>query len=806
MNDVFYSGIKPNLFPHEREAKDIEHAKELCSTTHFWWVNHLSDYSNFDFEFLPQRGSETRQRHAWPSQHQKDSGTYYIPKDGYVDTNYRKDGVVIPRIKSDWGEGNLFDYTWHPDPTDPPYIYVFGNQWYSPEKMSTVEYHVPGATDYKYIHELKAMLPPTTKNWHKLTDAPFEFDYSWIPDPHDMPFIYVFGNQHYSAEVMPTIEYHVPGSTDKKYINDITAKLTPDFDKWNIPAGLNVDKFDFTWCPEPGTPPFVYQFGTQWQKTGGPKYVVPGATDIKYIDSPRAIKKTRDFVLNPSIDSYWMLPEKLIIESFDWTWHPDATESPYIYQFNTQHQVTGGPQYVMAGATEIKYVTQPNVKGRYAGVAICEIDHTDGNAGKIPKTLKTVRYFDNYLSTLKRIAKSIDLKYKFAWICSSICNYTNFDFTWHPVQWQETMLHVFPSDDEKFGDTFFINVQSFLESIDDFESLEDYDLNFTDIPVARRPMPVIAHEYDTQVEAIQKNDWQGPLALFKVGGTAAEMPAVPLWRLQTKTVGPLSKGASQVIIPSTVKPYVKTQVYDYPFIDRTQVHLGYDKPLDIVFIDNGEKDADYNYKYLYRAYQRANDNKIHRSSGVNGRVAAYRAAAELSTTPWFFAVFAKLEVSDTFDWTWQPDRLQEPKHYIFHAENPVNGLVYGHQAMIAYNKKLVLENIAQGLDFTLDQAHEVVPILSGRAYYYTDAWTCWRTAFRECIKLKDSLPDLENEYRLEQWLTIDNTKDQWSMKGAQDAVEYYNAVNGDFVELKKSYEWDWLASYALLKRNLAPNQ
>jgi hypothetical protein len=26
-------------------------------------------------------------------------------------------------------------------------------------------------------------------------------------------------------------------------------------------------------------------------------------------------------------------------------------------------------------------------------------------------------------------------------------------------------------------------------------------------------------------------------------------------------------------------------------------------------------------------------------------VAAYRAAAELSTTPWFFAVFAKLEVS-----------------------------------------------------------------------------------------------------------------------------------------------------------------
>jgi hypothetical protein len=67
-------------------------------------------------------------------------------------------------------------------------------------------------------------------------------------------------------------------------------------------------------------------------------------------------------------------------------------------------------------------------------------------------------------------------------------------------------------------------------------------------------------------------------------------------------------------------------------------------------------------------------------------------------------VFAKLEVSSSFDWSWQPDRLQEPKHYIFHALNPVNGLEYGHQAMIAYNRKLVLENTAPGLDFTLDSS------------------------------------------------------------------------------------------------------
>jgi hypothetical protein len=190
------------------------------------------------------------------------------------------------------------------------------------------------------------------------------------------------------------------------------------------------------------------------------------------------------------------------------------------------------------------------------------------------------------------------------------------------------------------------------------------------------------------------------------------------------------------------------------------------------------------------------------SRGVTGRVAAYHAAARLSTTPWFFAVFAKLRVNPEFDWSWQPDRLQESKHYIFHAFNPTNGLTYGHQAMIAYNKKLVLSNPGQGLDFTLDSAHEVVPILSGTAECVHTPWMAWRTAFRECVKLCGQT-DVESKYRLDKWLNRGALEHgEWSIHGAEDAVEYYDAVNGDMAELRKSYDWAWLASYALLKRNL----
>ena len=143
--------------------------------------------------------------------------------------------------------------------------------------------------------------------------------------------------------------------------------------------------------------------------------------------------------------------------------------------------------------------------------------------------------------------------------------------------------------------------------------------------------------------------------------------------------------------------------------------------------------------------------------------------------------------------------MQEAKHYIFHAYNPVNNLVYGHQAMIAYNRRLVLENTGHGLDFTLDQAHEVIPVVSGTAYYDNDPLTCWRTAFRECIKLRHSLPDVENDYRLQQWLSIgEGVNGHWSTAGANDAVKYYESVSGDFNQLKKSYEWAWLTSYAMI--------
>jgi hypothetical protein len=121
---------------------------------------------------------------------------------------------------------------------------------------------------------------------------------------------------------------------------------------------------------------------------------------------------------------------------------------------------------------------------------------------------------------------------------------------------------------------------------------------------------------------------------------------------------------------------------------------------------------------------------------------------------------------------------------------------------------LVLANQGRGLDFTLDDPHDVVPIISGVADYADTPWSAWRTAFREVLKLRASAPDVETEYRINKWLTPSKTgirNAEWSHIGADDAMEYYDSVGGDFDALKKSYEWAWLASYAFMRRGISPN-
>jgi hypothetical protein len=791
MFDVFYSGIKPGVLAHELHADSIEHARQLSRTEYFWWITYLSDYGKFDFLYVPPtwQGQYT---HTWPSQHHEYSGTYLVPR-AAVDIQYHFHTEILPNKRSLNHYRTLtqseFDHTWAPHPHDPPYIYVFGNQWWPAETWPTVEYHVPGATERKYMDTPRAALPQNpNRSWYNVV-ADCDWDYSWRPDPGDPPYIYVFGNQWWPAEKMPTVEYRTPGATERKFMSWPRAILLPSLQNWKTPTDVNIDDFDFTWQPDPGSPPLIYQFGTQWQRTGGPQYVVPGATEVKYQTCPRAVKTSKD--------ANWLVPDGADADTFDWTWHPDATEPPYMYQFATQHQRTGGPQYIVPGATEVKYVDQIRIEILANSVAIYEIDHLDGNAGHIPNTVRRVRYFDNYRDTLIRLAKSIGDKHEYVWVCSSICDYTGFDFSWHPEAWQATMLHVFASNEQKFGDTFFMHVPTFAARAESKALLDWYDVNYVpNISVPRYAMPVVQHTGDSHVDRVKTHSWTAPLTLFTVDTDPPIITTVNLWRDKTKTIVPLSPGATSVIVPQSAVPYVKTQLYDYPYIDKNFYKLNQFTPQDIVFISYDEPEADENWKKLSQRFP------AKRVDGVKGMEAALEAAADQSSTPWYYAVFAKTQLSDSFDFSFVPDRMQQPKHYIFDCKNQSNGLVYGHMGIVLYNVDGIrtINNIGNfGIDYTLSFPHESIPILSCLGDFATTPYHAWRTAFRECAKLayfESNAPSVDGTYRLQVWQNkASGRNSEWVLNGAQDGVEFFNSTQGNLNTLKNSFRWDWLREY-----------
>ena len=804
MFDVFYIGNKPNLFAHEQLASSIEEASKLSRTRLYWCIYSNCDYSNFDFTYVPAPWEE-QFVHVWPTAWHQFGGAFLCNKETVQNQQYYFHKTVVDVLPTEHNWNTLhkiesFDYTWHPHPFDPPYIYVFGNQWYGPEQMPTVEYHMPGATTRKYLYEPQACLPVTQENWVVNSDIPVEFDFSWCPDPHDPPYIYVFGNQHWAGERSSTIEYHVPGATERKFVDNIQAKLSSldifFIDKLNPQAQSRFNKLQ-------------------------EKY--PHIQKIRHANS---LEDTmRRCATRSKTARFWAISSENNYSNFNFDWQPEPWQHHMTHVFPSQWNKWSDTYLISKWEFErhIKWATKieqfPNlnfvetqqVQAEDDGTMIYYIDHGNDNTmtvdtlqARYPK-LKVTRFVDNYLDTFKRIISVATTEY--VWIINSVCDYTTFDFSWTPEPWQSDMIHVFASKSasgnelQKYGDTFYINVESFKNQMHDLELLDWFNvINYcNDQVVPRLPVPVVYYQQDSVVEAIKEYNFNFPYALFCSTSADSSYIHTPmcLWRSQTRIAQGLNSGNSAALIPKDVKTYIGTQVYDYPYVARNQ-YIDQHVP-DVIFISNGESMAEENWNILKAQCPRAK-----RSDGVTGRELAYKTAAQLSATPWFYAVFAKTEVLPTFNFDYQPDYFQQPKHYIFHSRNPLNGLEYGAMNVNLYNRQLVLDT-DPGLDFTLSQAHDVVPVCISISRFNTDPWITWRSAFREVLKLKrevDLGTTLEIEYRLNTWCTVANGENaEYCLQGARDALGYYAEVGGNYEALKLSFDWAWCQEYYYKKYN-----
>jgi hypothetical protein len=401
---------------------------------------------------------------------------------------------------------------------------------------------------------------------------------------------------------------------------------------------------------------------------------------------------------------------------------------------------------------------------------------------------RVVPFIGSYFEILKSVVD--DIKTEYFWFFANFVDMKTIDVDYIPEQHECDQLHVWYTTHSmgglnQEGNVMLIPTKKFKKKMHGLKFLRDFkDINYHAHPTMyQRPLSTTIFKLSD------------PLISYKKTGTEfytwminrhcdADIPNFYPSFWEDEKMYTWGETKDIILVPSGKD--IK-QLYDF---DR-HVHFDYDyetKPMDIVFLSYDEPSAGKYWQVLKEKYPRAK-----RIQGVKGRTQAYHAAAAMSETDYFFAVFPTIELDDGFDFTFQPDRLREACHYIFHAKNPVNGLEYGHRAVILYNKHLCLSTIHPNLDFTLSQPHTVVPQLCGTSHFNQTPEISWRVAFREVLKLCEMKPTVESTHRLKKWCELG--EGQYAtlvQRGALDAVEYYKEVNGDKDALQLSYELDWL--------------
>ena len=402
---------------------------------------------------------------------------------------------------------------------------------------------------------------------------------------------------------------------------------------------------------------------------------------------------------------------------------------------------------------------------------------------------REVPFVDSYLTVLKSIIDDINTEY--FWFFANFMDLKTVDIDYIPEQHEKNQIHVWYNTHplggtNKEGNVFLIPTKAFKNQCNDIQFLRDFkDINYHEHPnLFQNWIPKTAFKLKDPYKTYYESEPNYYKWLHNKDIDKKNIPNFfpSFWEdVKLYTWG---KTNDVILVPH--KDNIK-QFYDF---DRI-VHYDLDyssKLMDIVFLSYDEPNADENWEKLKAKHPRAK--RVH---GVPARTLAYVTAALKSETDYFFAVFPTIEIDDSFDFTFQPDRLKEPCHYIFHCKNPVNGLQYGHRAVILYNKQLCLDTKKPGLDFTLSQAHTVVPTLCGTSHFNVSPEISWRVAFREVIKLCAMKQTVESRYRLKKWCELGKGPyAELVQRGALDAIDYYEKNKHDQDALSLSYELDWL--------------
>lgn len=222
------------------------------------------------------------------------------------------------------------------------------------------------------------------------------------------------------------------------------------------------------------------------------------------------------------------------------------------------------------------------------------------------------------------------------------------------------------------------------------------------------------------------------------------------------------------------------------------------KLYDIVFISNGEANADENYELLKQKYPNAM--RVDRVKGIHQ---AHIAAANMCNTEMFWVVDADAQILDAFEFDYQIARYDVDGRstvHVWRSYNPVNSLVYGYGGVKLLPTELTRNVDINSPDMTtsISSNFKAISEMSNTTAFNTDEFGAWRSGFRECVKLAaktiDRQVDEETEFRLNAWCSKGEDKPfgKYAIAGAILGRDYGERNKDNQEALKKINDFNWL--------------
>ena len=672
-------------------------------------------------------------------------------------------------------------------------------------------------------------------------------DIDWAPNTFDIRSIHSFHvpNQlkHKYPEEMGGVRW-VPVDRNKDVVihKDLPVKakrypmnmvLDPnDYSQangecWLIDGEYIIDQ-DIEWLPSNFEKSFIHTFHVDGQlehkypeETGGIRWIPlnweTAETKI-HTESPftkpvfEQYSTEQEGRENTTKDWFWVVENNVdVLPDFDFSYVPTVWDSGKKHVWQKLNPVTG-MQYDYGGVSlcpkepqtkgRPKYIREPSCTQQKYPVYHIHPDDHEHRLNDVYVRLSTQFTADMY------------------WVVDTYTQLDpDFTFDYYPTQWDLDKVHVFLNEDSEYRNVRLVPKETFLNT--EYTDKEIANNTFSKLKeintiASLRPKWPIIHlhslekkEFTNAIKDITTPfvwtvdpDIKVDSALLDKGFMPAmtDIHKVHTWQKTNAITGKVHAYGGVRLWPTNA---------DYSTIKSDELKLNRLKNLqyvkqpasvsntfDVVYLSYHEPFADARFNKLQDHIRHigATINLIW-VRDVDGIFEAHRIAASRATSKMFWVVDADAVIDNEFKFDYIPDAYDEEVVHVWASKNPITGAEYGYGGVKLFPTEMVRNATTWGMDFTtgLSKRFKALTNISCTTKFNTDAYSTWRSAFRECVKLTLN-DDVESNERLEGWLHPIPDADfrQDAKQGAEQGVAFAKQNKDNLNELNKINDFKWL--------------